>query len=119
MTYTDDSTQLILEPLFSIGDVVIHTRFQFRAVVVDVDGGFDHSDSSLKNELNAFDKDEQPDVNQPWYKLLIDNGEDLSYAPESMLNSDNYAQPVNHPMLKMYLTANIEEGRYISSKPIH
>ena len=54
-----------------------------------------------------------------WYKLLIDDGEDLNFVPEIMLNSDSSTNPVKHPLINKYLKANKEKGIYTNSKSIH
>ena len=109
-----DSEIFLIEPTFGIGDIVVHTLYHFRAVVVDVDSHFDDSAFSFYDT-----QDIHIDRNQPWYKLLIDDGDDLSYAPEILLCADTSVEPITHPMLQNYLVANPEQGRYISTNIPH
>lgn len=109
-----DSEIFLIEPTFGIGDIVGHTLYHFRAVVVDVDSHFDDSAFSFYDTQDMY-----IDRNQPWYKLLIDDGDDLSYAPEILLCADTSVEPITHPMLQNYLVANPEQGRYISTNIPH
>ena len=113
----NENNNLIVETNFAIGDVVIHTKYNFRAVVVGVIYNVSQSVNyeKIKTALDYTSELE----NQVWYKLLIDDGEDLNFAPEIMLNSDSSATPVKHPLLKKYLTTNKETGIYKSSQSIH
>ncbi|MGB1361339.1 MAG: heat shock protein HspQ [Alphaproteobacteria bacterium] len=115
--YKNENNNLIVEPLFSVGDLVVHTKYHFRAVVVDVEYNIENS-ANYNLIASSIDFDETL-VSNVWYKLLIDDGEDLSFMPEVMLNSDTSPQPVNHPLLTKYLKANIEEGIYTTSMPVH
>ncbi len=113
MTDKTDSEIILVEPNFGIGDIVMHTLYHFRAVVVDVDSHFD-AEAFVHNEETLH-----MDINQPWYKLLIDDGDGLSYAPESLLCTNISPDPIRHPMLKQYLVANKEQGRYVSTTMQH
>ncbi len=113
MIHTTDSEIILVEPSFGIGDIVVHTLYHFRAVVVDVDSHFDEHTFTFV----AGDEAVHMAPDQPWYKLLIDDGDDLSYAPESVLCADYSAEPIRHPMLENYLVAN--KGRYVSTTMRH
>ena len=99
---------LIIEPHFSIGNVVTHTKYNFRAVVIDVDGSYEGLESTL---IEMSDKD-RPDANQPWYHLLVHGGEDFTYVAECMLYSDSSSDPITHPMIDKFLVPNLDEGHY-------
>ena len=113
----NENNNLIVESNFSIGDLVIHTKYNFRAVVVDVIYNVNQTEYYNKIQT-AIDYNAELE-NCIWYKLLIDDGEDLNFAPEIMLNSDSSTNPVKHPLLKKYLKANKEKGIYTNTKSIH
>ena len=113
----NENNNLIVETNFSVGDLVAHTKYQFRAVVVDVI--YDVKASSDYNKIKtAIDYTGELE-SQIWYKLLIDDGEDLNFVPEIMLNVDSSTNPVKHPLLNKYLKTNKEKGIYINSKSVH
>lgn len=114
MIQRTDSEIILMEPNFTIGDIVIHTLYHFRAAVVDVQNRMD--DTKI---INAMGTDMHAHADQLWYKLLIDDGDDLSYAPESLLYLDTSYDPIHHPMLERYLTINMEQGRYTANALHH
>ncbi|MDG1154263.1 MAG: heat shock protein HspQ [Alphaproteobacteria bacterium] len=108
---------MIVESQFAIGDIVVHTKYHFRAVIVNVE----YDIKNLKNynlikESIDFSEDL---VDLVWYKLLIDNGEDLIFVPETMIVSDSNVNPVQHPLLNKYLKTNTKNGTYITVDNVH
>ena len=104
----DINQPVVVESQFSIGSVVTHTRYNFRAVVVDVDGTF----QGQQSVLDMMPESDRPSKNQPWYKLLVHGGEDMAYVAECMLYMDSCAEPIQHPMLDDFLTPNMQKGCY-------
>lgn len=94
---------------FNIGDVVVHKRQGYRAVIVDVDPIFQasgrYNPQACKREFAQ---------RNPWYRLLVDESNQMTYVEECWLAGDNSALSINNPQLEGYL---IEEyGRYYSSR---
>ncbi len=108
---------MIVESQFAIGDIVVHTKYHFRAVVVDVEHNIKKLENyNLVKESMDFNEDL---VDLVWYKLLIDNGEDLNFVPEIMLVSDSNVNPIQHPLLNKYFKTNTKNGTYTTVDNVH
>jgi len=94
---------------FSIGKVVHHKLFDYRGVVVDVDPSFQSSEEWY--ELMARTR---PPKDKPWYHVLVDDSEFMTYVSEQNLESDETGDPISHPDLKRFFDG-MENGVY---KPI-
>jgi heat shock protein HspQ len=97
---------------FNIGDLVIHKRIRYRAIVVDVDPLFQASG----NYNPQADKHEFATRN-PWYRLLIDDSSQMTYVEECLLIADPSQQPINNPNIGNYLME--QEGHYSTANPKH
>lgn len=96
------------EARFSIGQVVRHLRYEYRALIVAFDPTCQApADWYLANQT-------QPNKAQPWYHLLVDGAQHVTYAAQSNLDPDETGQPVVHPMLNLFFFG-YEEGanRYL------
>lgn len=96
------------EARFSIGQVVRHLRHGYRGLVVSLDPTCQApEDWYLSNQT-------QPPKAQPWYHLLVDGAQHVTYAAQSNLAEDDTGQPVVHPMLNLFFFG-YEEGdnRYV------
>ncbi len=97
---------------FNIGDLVIHKRVRYRAIVVDVDPLFQAS-----GNYNPQASKHEFATRNPWYRLLVDDSSQITYVEECMLIADSSQQPINNPNLNNYLTE--KEGSYQSSTSKH
>ncbi len=91
---------------FSVGQLIQHLKFGYRGVVVDVDPVFQGSDDWY-NEIAKS----QPPKDQPWYHVLVDNAEYITYVAERHLEADSSGEPVDHPALEAFF-AQFENGTY-------
>jgi heat shock protein HspQ len=83
---------------FNIGDLVIHKRSRYRAIVVDVDPLFQASGRyNPQAPQHAFA------TRNPWYRLLVDDSSQMTYVEECMLIEDTSKLPINNPHLTIYL----------------
>jgi heat shock protein HspQ len=105
-TRTDLETS---EPEFAAGDVVRHRRYGYRGVVVAVDA-WCRADPQwyLSNAT-------QPDREQPWYHVLVDSSEQVTYPAEENLVADRSGLPIRHRWLSRFFCA-FEDGRYIRNE---
>ena len=56
----------------------------------------------------------QPDRNQPWYHILVDGNQQVTYVAQSNLVYDQLNKPVVHPMLNLFFSGHDEEeNKYI------
>ena len=92
---------------FSIGELVHHTLFDYRGVVVDVDATFQGTEEWYQQVAKS-----RPPKNKPWYHVLVDNAEHMAYVAERHLEPDALRKPIRHPMIEYYFSA-FENGRYI------
>lgn len=97
---------------FNIGDLVIHKRAQYRAIVVDVDPLFQAS-----GHYNPQASQREFATRNPWYRLLVDDSSQMTYVEECMLMTDPSQQPINNPHIHNYL--NEQEGSYHSANSKH
>jgi heat shock protein HspQ len=92
---------------FNIGDLVIHKRIKYRAIIVDIDPLFQASG----NYNPQADKHEFATRN-PWYRLLVDESNQMTYVEENMLIADPTDNPIDNPKIPCYLTG--DSGHYHS-----
>ncbi|MBL7481657.1 heat shock protein HspQ [Legionella bononiensis] len=90
---------------FNIGDLVIHKRIRYRAIVVDVDPIFQASGT-----YNPQASQREFATRNPWYRLLVDDSSQVTYVEECMLIADPSHLPINNPNIHHYLRE--QEGSY-------
>jgi heat shock protein HspQ len=90
-------------PKFEPGDVIFHKKYGYRGVVVDFDNTCQAPDAWYQSNQS------QPDRNQPWYHILVDGNQQLTYAAQSNLIYDQLDKPVIHPMLNLFFSGHDEE----------
>lgn len=81
-------------PKFFVGQIVHHSRFDYRGVVVDVDASFQGSEAWYEQVARS-----RPPKDQPWYRVLVDGGEHETYVAERHLEVDANSAPVTHPAI--------------------
>ena len=90
---------------FNIGDLVVHKRQGYRAVVIDVDPLFQasgrYNPQAIKRPFAT---------RNPWYRLLVDHSSQMTYVEECLLVFDTNAQGIDNPNINHYLEN--EEGIY-------
>ncbi len=91
---------------YSIGQVVKHLKFDYRGVIVDVDAGFQGDDEWYEQVARS-----RPPKDQPWYHVLVDNSDHMTYVAERHLQADDSLMPVNHPHI-MDIFAGFTDGVY-------
>ena len=97
---------------FNIGDLVMHTRQGYRAVVVDVDPLFQ---ASGRYNPQACKRDFS--MRNPWYRLLVDGNSQVTYVEEPLLMLDPDQQPIDNPNINQYLVQR--RGSYCSNARRH
>lgn len=83
---------------FNIGDLVIHTRSRYRAIIVDIDPLFqasgNYNPQAIKHKFAT---------RNPWYRILVDESEQVCYVEESLLIADPCDDPIINPRILNYL----------------
>jgi len=93
------------EPKFVPGALVRHRRYDYRGLVVAVDERCRASHEWYMSNRT------QPNLNQPWYHVLVDKTATTTYAAESNLEHDETPGPIDHPLVQEYFD-NFCEGKY-------
>jgi len=96
------------QPKFTTGDIITHRRYGYRGVIVHIDHHFQGDENwYLSNQT-------QPNKEQPWYFVLVDENQQVTYVAEENLFLDNCTNPVVHPMLNLFFSGfNSELNKYI------
>ena len=98
---------------FAVGMLVVHKRFGYRGVVVDVDPCFQLSDRWYEEVARS-----RPPRDKPWYHVLVDDADHMTYVAERHLGPDTTGEPIRHPMLVEFFS-EFSGGRYISQQNIN
>ena len=98
------------EPLFYVGQLVSHNKFNYRGVIVDVDPLFMLSDEWYDKVART-----RPPKNQPWYRVLVHDADHQTYVAQRHLDPDINADAVTHPDLGRYF-GDFRDGRYVLRK---
>lgn len=83
---------------FNIGDLVVHKRQGYRAVVIDVDPLFQAS-----GRYNPQAPKREFSKRNPWYRLLVDGSSQMTYVEECLLSFDASQQSIDNPNITHYL----------------
>ncbi|MFQ5504570.1 MAG: heat shock protein HspQ [Planctomycetota bacterium] len=100
-----EDLEVRLFPLFFPGQIVRHKRYGYRGVVVDLDSSCQAPDDWYQSNQT------QPDRDQPWYHVLVDDSNQVTYAAESSLLEDETRARISHPLVS-YFFDGFEQGRY-------
>ena len=91
---------------YGVGQVVRHDVYAYRGVIVDVDPFFQQTDAWY--DLMAKNS---PPRDEPWYHVLVDGTDYMTYVSEQHLGADRSGQPINHPELNRFFH-EFEDGTY-------
>lgn len=89
---------------FNIGQVVKHKTHGYAAIIIDIDSLF--QPSGLLNPHTAQKEFSKPG---PWYRLLVNDTELVTYADESDLELLDNELMITHPKLQDYLDGHTGE----------
>jgi heat shock protein HspQ len=94
-------------PKFQTGDIITHKRYKYRGVIV-------HTDLSFQGNENWYLSNQaQPSKEQPWYFVLVDGNQQVTYVAEENLKYDHSCSSVVHPMLNLFFSGyDVELKRY-------
>lgn len=98
---------------FHVGQVIHHTLFDYRGVIVDVDPEFRVGQALNGLEKRAGSGSGAAGGNRPWYHILVDGTADRTYVSEQNIEADPTGQPVDHPDIVDYFETRTDRG-YIS-----
>jgi heat shock protein HspQ len=91
---------------FAPGDLVAHTRFGYRGVIVDVDPVFSGSDGWYEHVARS-----RPPKDAPRYHVHVHDGNHGTYVAERHLLLDPNPDEIDHPLLAEFFK-HFRAGRY-------
>lgn len=90
---------------YRIGQLIHHRRYGYRGVVVSVDTVCQADDEWYERNRT------QPDRDQPWYHVVVDDASHMTYVAQSNLEADASDAAVRNPMLYQF-DLHYHDGRY-------
>ncbi len=94
------------EALFSIGQVIVHKKFNYRGVIFDVDAKYNGTEEWYERVAKS-----RPPKDKPWYHVLVDGQLMTTYVAERHLELDASPEPITHPLTEDYFDC-FEGGVY-------
>lgn len=91
---------------FSVGEVIQHTKFGYRGVIVQVDPVFAGTEAWYDAVARS-----RPPKDQPWYHVLVDGHSHSTYVAERHLATDTSGVQIDHPDLGRFFDRFLN-GRY-------
>lgn len=91
---------------FFVGQLICHRLFSYRGVVVDVDPDFQGTE-----EWYAAVARSQPPKDEPWYHILVDGREGMTYVAERNLEVDASQTGIRHSLISHFFT-QFDNGKY-------
>jgi heat shock protein HspQ len=85
-------------PKYEPGEVIEHKRYGYRGVIVEFDSTCQASEDWYQSNQT------QPDRNQPWYHILVDGSQQVTYVAQSNLSYDSSGDPVVHGMINLFFS---------------
>lgn len=88
---------LYISAKFTLGQVVHHQELDCHAVIIDVDPVF-LGDGEVASTMV---RNGEP-LDRPWYHVLINGREHVSYVSENSIEPDDSGAPIAHPAVDLF-----------------
>jgi heat shock protein HspQ len=98
------------EAHFNIGDIVIHKKQGYRAIVVDVDPIFQSSGRYNPGAIKKFKN------RNPWYRLLVDESNQMTYVEECSLSLFDKTYAIDNPKINQFLEEKAQGYKTLQSQ---
>ena len=82
---------------YHVGQIVDHNKFGYRGVIYDVDAHFSASEEWYEAVAKS-----RPPKDAPWYHVLVDGSDSVTYVAERNLSSAMDNSEINHPLVEVY-----------------
>ena len=92
-------------PKFEVGEVIEHKRYGYRGVIVECDYTCQAPHDWYQSNQT------QPDPNQPWYYVLVDGNQQVTYVAQSNLSYSRSDGPVVHGMINLFFSGFDQENK--------
>lgn len=93
---------------FSIGQIIVHKKFNYRGVIFDVDAEYSGTEEWYQRVAKS-----NPPKHEPWYYVLVDGQLMTTYVAEKNIQPDSSDMPIIHPLTEDYFES-FEGGLYRS-----
>ena len=100
-------TPLKQKAQFRLGQIVYHSKFRYRGVIVDADPYFQGTEEWYDNIAKS-----KPAKHKPWYHVLVDGQGNETYVAEDNLLSDGSTDPIDHPFVDVFFNEYDHSGQY-------
>lgn len=97
-------------PKYSPGLIVVHEKFEYRGVIIDVDAEFSGSNEWYEHVARS-----RPPKDKPWYHVLVHGSNQQTYVAERHLAVDSSGEAIRHPMLDRFFDT-LSDGVYLRSR---
>lgn len=98
---------------YGIGQIVYHSKYNYRGVIVDVDSNFQGTDEWYHKQAKSL-----PPKDEPWYHVLVDGALHTTYVSEQHLEQDVSEEPITHPLVEIFFS-DFSKGQYHSHQLIN
>jgi len=78
---------------FTVGQIIHHRLFDYRGMIVDIDPCFQGEE-----EWYARMAKSHPPREEPWYHVLVDGADYLTYVAERNITPSECLDPIQNPM---------------------
>lgn len=82
---------------FSVGQVIHHTKCNYRGVIVEAHESFQGTDEWYDEEARS-----RPPRALPWYRVLVHDASHETYVAERHLELDRSGEPIKHPCVGLF-----------------
>jgi len=98
---------------FTVGQLIHHRKFDYRGVIVGVDLCFQLSDEWYDQVARS-----RPPKDRPWYRVLVDETNEVTYVAERHLEPDASHEEIEHPLIGEYFS-EFRNGYYVDTRSVH
>ena len=91
---------------FFIGQQVIHSLFEYRGLVFDVDSVFSGTEEWYETMAKS-----RPPKDAPWYHVLVHEADHTTYVAERNLTAFEGTRYIDHPLLPAFFDG-FKDGVY-------
>jgi len=92
---------------FAVGQLVRHTRFDYRGVVFDVDEVFRGTDDWYEQVARS-----RPPRDRPWFHVIVSGASHTTYVADRHLEPDLSGEPIESPLVEAVFD-RFEDGHYV------
>lgn len=98
---------------FAIGQLITHSLYGYRGVIIDADPEFCLSDDWYERMAKS-----RPPKHQPWYHVLVNNSSIQTYVSEYNLKADVSTHAIKHPLVDTFFQ-RFQQGQYQLDEPMN